>query len=564
MSGLQHTIQRQRFEFTLSTQEQAHELQEKICSLNGKILVQLMNQLFTECVLPDEIIRLNRVELDLGILSASDLEQQLEEGLREQLDKVLRESIKTLRDAPDKNNMGQICHRNQSKLKVLCYFLQTGMLPWWSANSAAWKPEQQLLQLIETSPKEVEEALRGIASARVVARIVKQFTPQTYSKLLKLLVSIPSSEIEVVINDWIHLLSSFFDAAEIKPVLAANFGSHPLQGKSRVEWVWQKVMIYLLKDRQVLISASSLSWQLIKDIATLLNTHVESISIQLIHYTNRQPSIKNQVITWLNTEGVQSLSKDVKQNLLRSVQQDKSPLRNKNSTEQIVTVLDKQGEVVQPQQPVITTESNRLNPAKDATQKRKAAADVKRDQLSQIMEEVSVNASDLQGDSQSYYVSNAGLVLVWPYLKHFFTTLGLLDGMQFCSIKEQERALLLLQYLVTDQTQWPEHQLLLNKLLCGWPKDEPVAASIEPTKQELQESDELLKSVIENWGALKSTSVAGLQTAFLQREGGIKHQGQGWQIQIARTGYDILLDKLPWGMSFIRLPWMKESLFVEW
>ncbi len=39
---------------------------------------------------------------------------------------------------------------------------------------------------------------------------------------------------------------------------------------------------------------------------------------------------------------------------------------------------------------------------------------------------------------------------------------------------------------------------------------------------------------------------------------------EGWRLKVARTGYDVLLDRLPWGIGFVLLPWMKQPLYVEW
>ena len=111
---------------------------------------------------------------------------------------------------------------------------------------------------------------------------------------------------------------------------------------------------------------------------------------------------------------------------------------------------------------------------------------------------------------------------------------------------------------------WPEHQLFLNKLLCGVPPFEPVANTLDLTEAERLESLELLTSVTTHWRALKNTSTEGLRTSFLQREGHVIEQFDGWRLKVARVGYDVLLDQLPWGLGLVCLPWMKFPLFVEW
>jgi hypothetical protein len=70
--------------------------------------------------------------------------------------------------------------------------------------------------------------------------------------------------------------------------------------------------------------------------------------------------------------------------------------------------------------------------------------------------------------------------------------------------------------------------------------------------------------VIKHWSALKKTSISGLQTSFLQREGILEISGQQRRLIVERKPYDILLDKLPWPVSVVKLPWMKTQLWVDW
>ncbi len=76
--------------------------------------------------------------------------------------------------------------------------------------------------------------------------------------------------------------------------------------------------------------------------------------------------------------------------------------------------------------------------------------------------------------------------------------------------------------------------------------------------------NELLESTISYWTSLKATSVSGLRTAFIQREGILQRQHGGWSLKIERTGYDMLIDKLPWGIGLVKLPWMNEPLHTDW
>ena len=162
------------------------------------------------------------------------------------------------------------------------------------------------------------------------------------------------------------------------------------------------------------------------------------------------------------------------------------------------------------------------------------------------------------------YVSNAGLVFFWPYLTPFFTNLGLLDGQQFKSESARKKAILALQYLVSDAPVMAEHQLPLNKLLCGLPLNEPLENSLELSPGEKEACLALLESVTQNWPAMQGTSIEGFQQTFVQREGVLKKFDYGWQLQVEKMTFDMLMESLPWQIGVIKTTWMEQPIYTEW
>ncbi|MEX0769195.1 MAG: contractile injection system tape measure protein [Balneolaceae bacterium] len=164
------------------------------------------------------------------------------------------------------------------------------------------------------------------------------------------------------------------------------------------------------------------------------------------------------------------------------------------------------------------------------------------------------------------WIQNAGLVLMYPFLVSLFERTHLVKDKQFVNQQAQERGVHLLEYLVSGRQETPEEELFLNKLLCGLDPEFPVPPAIEITEQEDLECDKLLKDVIRQWKALKNTSPAALRSTFLQREGLVTREGLngGWKIVIERNSFDVLLDKLPWGISIFKMPWNSFLIHVEW
>jgi hypothetical protein len=167
---------------------------------------------------------------------------------------------------------------------------------------------------------------------------------------------------------------------------------------------------------------------------------------------------------------------------------------------------------------------------------------------------------DEHGDTLS--IDTAGLVLLHPFLARFFTGLGIAGE---DAIARPERAVALLHFLATGRERAEEHELILEKLLCGI----PIAVPVEPvealTADEIEESAALLHAVIGHWSVLKDTGIDALRGAFLVRPGLLSWRGDGeWLLRVEPRGIDVLLDRLPWAISMIRLPWMRQMVHVEW
>lgn len=63
------------------------------------------------------------------------------------------------------------------------------------------------------------------------------------------------------------------------------------------------------------------------------------------------------------------------------------------------------------------------------------------------------------------FVSNAGLVLLGPYLSRLFEQLSLIEESKFKGEDARIRAMFVMQYAVFGPTEFAEHELELNKLL---------------------------------------------------------------------------------------------------
>lgn len=165
---------------------------------------------------------------------------------------------------------------------------------------------------------------------------------------------------------------------------------------------------------------------------------------------------------------------------------------------------------------------------------------------------------------EGLFVQNAGLVLLHPFLFNLFKYLGLLEENDFKSHDHRQKALAVLHFLSTGSAIYEEHELVVAKLFCSYPLEEPVDPEIKLSNDDQTECVELLKEVIARWSILKNTSHDTLRLNFLQRGGKLYTRINEPHLLIESNMLDVLLDHLPWGVGIIKLPWMHQLLKVEW
>jgi Contractile injection system tape measure protein len=166
--------------------------------------------------------------------------------------------------------------------------------------------------------------------------------------------------------------------------------------------------------------------------------------------------------------------------------------------------------------------------------------------------------------SDTLQVHNAGLVVLWPFLTTFFARLGLTEKGSFKDEPAAQRAVGLLQVLATADTAPPEPLLPLNKVLCGLAPESVFDFGPPCTAGEIGECDALLGAVIAQAPILGAMSIDGFRASFLLRQGQLGGRDGRWLLRVERLTHDIVLDRFPWGVQFVKLPWMQTVVQVEW
>lgn len=160
--------------------------------------------------------------------------------------------------------------------------------------------------------------------------------------------------------------------------------------------------------------------------------------------------------------------------------------------------------------------------------------------------------------------SNSGLVLTWPFMSRLFESLQYTEQGRFVSEEYQNRAAYLLQYLVFNDTGFPEYELVLNKLLTGIPAEKHLSPIEELSTEEKTTVQSLLFGMIHNWEKVSNSTPEGIQETFLQREGMLSFNEDFYQLKVEKKGVDVLMQTIPWKFNTIKLAWMDKPIHVDW
>jgi len=173
-----------------------------------------------------------------------------------------------------------------------------------------------------------------------------------------------------------------------------------------------------------------------------------------------------------------------------------------------------------------------------------------------------LNQKDDLIPNEDQYIQNAGLILIHPFLKTLFQHCDLFDSKNN-RLLNPELCAHLLHYIATGKTNAPEYDMAFEKFLCNIPLHQTINRHIKLTRKHKAEAKNVIESVQHNWSAMKKSSVALLQNEFFQRPGKlvIEHD---YTLTVERKTQDILLEKIGWGIGFVKLPWQDQFIFINW
>ena len=521
-----HIINKQVFEFTCSQAGHAFELQKQMESgmqyriqsgING-----LLNELDEIC----EIIRIEKMEIDLGEISFDKLEELLPGKIYAGFSDKLRNAVIT--DKP----VSEIIKKNndQHKIKLLEIFLLTGSIPWQACTVKDFSLVETIQSLIKNNPDNLKALLlKNIFNQHFIERLCYQTTVD----MLKQLISLFPAFLQFRV-----LLEDIFSYA--LPVLPVS------ENKGRVDLEIISNIFFSALQNQVSINEENVG-------------HADNLHLKT-HYQAANGSANETSGTRDQNQSHNDLSKNILRLVLELIASNPLPDSEEQMkfllTGKIIEAFGNSIEIDLLNESINEVISINFNSLKELIQK----------QISEIGEsEDKLYGNDsIIETNEKIYIQNAGLVLMATFLPALFKELQWTDGGKFINRQLQLKALFLLHYICTGDVAAPEYTLQLNKILCGFHMEEPIPFTAVLTDAEKQEAEQLLTDIIGHWAALKNSSVEALRGSFLLRDALLSYKNDHWLLQVERKGYDTLLDHIPWSWQTIKFDWMKNYIEVEW
>jgi len=666
MSEQRHIIKRQTIELKIDgSTAKAQALQAEISRIYRQRIVPLINEYCTALSDPDQIHRLELLEIDLGSLDP----QRLEADFVTKISATLYNALATQINKPATNHQKPSL-KIQSQLELLSFFVQTGNLPWWADMSQTQLLEACLQYLIEAAPESLRRMMgEWVQEKHCLQRIVNHYGDELLAKLSALLA--PSLNHSLATD--LQLLSRIFQKSQIAvgiqaPRLKQQIWHTILQvlGIAGTQFTkpdpfYQAVLTRLARELGMTYKALLVAiHQVLPEIRALDHSELKN-SLEILYWeqvdrseapkspakpvssakskqnareTPQSAATQQDILRLLrpliahNTQSSTSEQewkailhqvaepahwssdevKELAQKVSESLNQGDTdvttletfivqlpiPLQEKlRNALQVITnnlarekplpaaTLQEIMRLLRPliahpnkrspneherlaiQQPVADPAHWSSNEVSELIQRNRASLNTK-DTSAAPIEEILLDRSF--SDTEELYISNAGLVILWPFLSHFFTNMDLLleEKKQFKNQAAMQRAVGLQQYIATATTAGPEYLLALNKVLCGMAVTEVYQMDSPLNESEMEECSNLLKAVIAQAPILRDMSESGFRGTFLLRAGVLSTRDGAWLLRVERETYDIVLDSFPWNWVWVKLPWMEAPLRVEW
>jgi hypothetical protein len=545
---------------------EAWRVQSEIRQIYYQRIVPLIEKALAKVSSPERIFRIETLEIDLGAVPLNDLKQTLVSEFETVFTRELTVAVSRIQRGSSNGEDGTLT----SQLELFIYYLKTGAVPWWADLARPNLLEENLEFLIQKAPMALTQVMQEPGDQeRAIRRIVLSYSDHLLDRLCGAL----APRLDAALPGFAGELARLLETASVAKTRSSTgrnlFWEETLQLVHQKEGSSLDLSSLFRTIFMRFAHRSGISYRsLISAIDETLKTGSPRVSPQAAMIAG---DLYREICQPVITSG--SPSESIRAELLELVERlapSMTGLRIRLQT------------ILSPTSPSVL---GRMLAKLRLWESRSFDGETLTSELideliaSELRSEFGSRRAGKQAsegarkstpidlrfsESDEIYVNNSGLVLLWPFLKRFFQQLGLLDTKQFNDQAAVQRAVGLLQYLVSEDAPPQEYLLPLNKVLCGMDLDELFDFGPPVTEVEIEQCRQMLIGVIEHAPILRKMSIAGFRNTFLFRKGQLSSRNGVWRLRVERETYDLVLDRFPWSVSWLKLPWMEFPMHVEW
>lgn len=491
---MQHVIKKQVIELQIERSLDSFYIQQQVSDHYLQQIVPLLQIQFDEMSDEDEMLVIDKLEIDIGRVSATDINNKEIDNLFRT--KTIEQTIEYLKKEKSFGNKSWSNAMPVNSYKQWFYYMQKGYLPW-SVIKPNEKWYTEVLKQLTTHFNSVENLRKEIITNKTfLSRIVQEHSYTFLAQLVSIITSKNQAKLIKTINEIFIVLNKINNesvkATDIDVINEVLIWNNVLEIsaagslKTTDEILKEIVRNHIIKNKKKLFYENI---NLFDEAANL-----QPIVKQVVHEIKLKP--ENIITEYINKENEKSYP-----------------------NENIKTIKNKKEAIMKANEKI---------------------------------------------DDEGIFTTLAGMILLHPFLSSLFGGLHLLEKKQFTNLLSQEKAVIVLYYLATGKSVAEEHELVIPKILAGFPIENTITKNTTLTEDEMEEADGLLNAVIVQWSILRNTSLAGLRETFLQRNGKVFTKNNEIHIQVEKSSIDVLLDHLPWGLNIVKLPWVSSIIKTEW
>lgn len=574
LNSNKHIINKVFLEINTNSKEKGYYLKDNIDMFLQKEIFSILENYFNELDSknPSHSIQLDKLNLDIAINQNLDFKD-----FKEQILKKISRQVEEVFEKEEKNIEGyKRINPQEKEIEGFFHFLETGTNPWWITLNNDFKIiEDKTFNEILNNKNFSFKWANTMQKPITRTRFIKQFSDSQIVTIIKKGIVLKKNNAE---NS-----AKIIRIEAIKKQIETSISKNQLIPNQRF-LMWEIVVLNLLETNHAIVKQ-----KLSRLIQSVFEFHKKDsfLEYKALFLKEIENQIENQnelelladldtavliiekkldkVILKEKETGIQTSTKNQtsikpEKEIENKAEIEKGKIeenKEKTTSDPDLILLKDKDTPVNNSNKDIEPLSNQL---KEKTPNNHEVIDKKEPSFEKEKgrnEEIAHNAiSEL-------YVDNAGLVLIHPFLKSLFENCKLLNKDN--TINNPETAAHLLHYTATGKEQDYENAMVFEKFLCNIPINEPIERNIVLSEEMKKEAAAMLEAVLSNWDVMKTSSAELLQNEFLQRPGKLNSNGdESPVITMERKTQDVLLDKLSWNLSIIKLAWRKRIIYVNW